>query len=271
MPSLIDDEFAALPISRQRRYQLRRERDSLCPRCGKNPAGKHGARCRECLCRMRPARQARNVAYIRAVQDFRTSDYVSVFGTRRFRLKNPVVHVKNKRDSGYVVRMHFVDGTPRVRRFFSSGKRNAKFRAQQWCVRQLRLLQHGGLVVYEPAADKPPAYETAAFVPQTATTDVYDMIRTIVERRCSSHVGVSQLDRDELCQEAFLVVATDSDAPRSPDGFAAYLNDIVSAAIKVASARIYGERKRFKHLSQLSADDDDPFDIEDDYVPDDIQ
>jgi hypothetical protein len=39
MPRQIQDEFSALPISRQRRYQLRREKAGLCRVCGK-PAAK---------------------------------------------------------------------------------------------------------------------------------------------------------------------------------------------------------------------------------------
>lgn len=39
----IQDEFTDLPISRQRKYQLRRQRDSRCTQCGR-PAGK-GGRC----------------------------------------------------------------------------------------------------------------------------------------------------------------------------------------------------------------------------------
>ncbi len=31
----IEDEFALLPISRQRKYQLRRARDGRCTQCGK--------------------------------------------------------------------------------------------------------------------------------------------------------------------------------------------------------------------------------------------
>jgi hypothetical protein len=39
----IEDEFSQLPISRQRRYQLRRERDQRCTQCGQ-PVSK-GKRC----------------------------------------------------------------------------------------------------------------------------------------------------------------------------------------------------------------------------------
>jgi hypothetical protein len=34
MRKSIDDEFSHLPISRQRKYQLRRKRDRLCTECG---------------------------------------------------------------------------------------------------------------------------------------------------------------------------------------------------------------------------------------------
>jgi hypothetical protein len=34
MPKAIVDEFTSLPISRQRRYQLRKHRDRKCIRCG---------------------------------------------------------------------------------------------------------------------------------------------------------------------------------------------------------------------------------------------
>ena len=39
MPKLIQDEFTAMGISPQRRYQLRRERDSKCRICGKDTIG----------------------------------------------------------------------------------------------------------------------------------------------------------------------------------------------------------------------------------------
>lgn len=34
MPRLIQDEFTMLPVSAQRKWQLRRERDGLCRLCG---------------------------------------------------------------------------------------------------------------------------------------------------------------------------------------------------------------------------------------------
>jgi hypothetical protein len=34
MKRLIEDEFTRLPISRQRKYQLRRQRDGRCTQCG---------------------------------------------------------------------------------------------------------------------------------------------------------------------------------------------------------------------------------------------
>ncbi len=39
----IQDEFTGLPISRQRKYQLRRQRDGLCTQCGE-PV-EQGGRC----------------------------------------------------------------------------------------------------------------------------------------------------------------------------------------------------------------------------------
>ncbi len=44
MPNVIIDEFTSLPISRQRRYQLRKHRDRKCIRCGQS-AAKHGYFC----------------------------------------------------------------------------------------------------------------------------------------------------------------------------------------------------------------------------------
>lgn len=44
MPKLIDDEISSLPISRQRRYQLRKRRDRKCIRCGQD-AVKQGYFC----------------------------------------------------------------------------------------------------------------------------------------------------------------------------------------------------------------------------------
>ena len=43
MKTRLDDEFTHLPISRQRKYQLRRERDGRCTQCGKPVVG--GKRC----------------------------------------------------------------------------------------------------------------------------------------------------------------------------------------------------------------------------------
>ena len=43
MPKAIKDEFADLPISRQRKYQLRMKRDKRCQICGE--PGVSGARC----------------------------------------------------------------------------------------------------------------------------------------------------------------------------------------------------------------------------------
>ncbi len=51
MRQRIDDEFTALPISRQRKYQLRMKRDKRCTECGR-PAVK-GSRCVEHLVQAR--------------------------------------------------------------------------------------------------------------------------------------------------------------------------------------------------------------------------
>ncbi len=51
MPSAIRDEFAGLPISRQRKYQLRMKRDQRCQQCGKPVA--MGSRCLKHLIRWR--------------------------------------------------------------------------------------------------------------------------------------------------------------------------------------------------------------------------
>jgi hypothetical protein len=51
MRKRIKDEFTDLPISRQRKYQLRRQRDKLCTECGQ-PAIR-GSRCLEHLVKAR--------------------------------------------------------------------------------------------------------------------------------------------------------------------------------------------------------------------------
>lgn len=53
----IDDEFALLPISRQRKYQLRRARDGRCTQCGEPVV--QGKRCLKHLVQARE-RQRRN-------------------------------------------------------------------------------------------------------------------------------------------------------------------------------------------------------------------
>lgn len=72
MPNPIIDEFTSLPISRQRRYQLRKRRDRKCIRCGQ-PAAKHGYFCET-------HRQVHNVM-TRELQrkrfDFKHRDYYS--------------------------------------------------------------------------------------------------------------------------------------------------------------------------------------------------
>ncbi len=55
MGSLIDDEYAALPISRQRKYYLRMRRDKRCTKCGK-PA-ERASLCLEHLIQMREYRR----------------------------------------------------------------------------------------------------------------------------------------------------------------------------------------------------------------------
>ena len=39
MPKRIKDEFSALPVSKQRKYQLRKQRDGRCLLCGKPTLG----------------------------------------------------------------------------------------------------------------------------------------------------------------------------------------------------------------------------------------
>jgi hypothetical protein len=72
MPKAIIDEFTSLPISRQRRYQLRKHRDRKCIRCGQ-PAEEHGYFCET-------HRQVHNVM-TRELQrkrfDFKHRDYYS--------------------------------------------------------------------------------------------------------------------------------------------------------------------------------------------------
>jgi hypothetical protein len=51
MKNLIVDEFTHLPISRQRKYQMRRQRDKRCTECG-DPAAQ-GSRCLKHLVKAR--------------------------------------------------------------------------------------------------------------------------------------------------------------------------------------------------------------------------
>ena len=51
MPRAIKDEFSALPISRQRKYQLRAQRDGRCTICGEPAAS--SARCLKHLVMLR--------------------------------------------------------------------------------------------------------------------------------------------------------------------------------------------------------------------------
>lgn len=46
MPRIIQDEFTALDISRQRKFQLRRERDGLCRLCSRKVRTKGEVYCR---------------------------------------------------------------------------------------------------------------------------------------------------------------------------------------------------------------------------------
>ena len=52
MSKAIQDEFTHLKVSRQRRYQLRMERDRRCTECGQ-PAVEEGTRCLKHLVRAR--------------------------------------------------------------------------------------------------------------------------------------------------------------------------------------------------------------------------
>jgi hypothetical protein len=47
----IQDEFTGLPISRQRKYQLRKQREGRCTECGEPPA--QGSRCLKHLVKAR--------------------------------------------------------------------------------------------------------------------------------------------------------------------------------------------------------------------------
>jgi len=51
MKNCIVDEFSKLPISRQRKYQLRRQRDKRCTECGEPAA--EGSRCLKHLIKAR--------------------------------------------------------------------------------------------------------------------------------------------------------------------------------------------------------------------------
>jgi hypothetical protein len=53
MSCLIKDELTHLPVSRQRRYQLRKKRDRLCAQCGEPLAQGSRALCLEHLIRAR--------------------------------------------------------------------------------------------------------------------------------------------------------------------------------------------------------------------------
>ena len=51
MPKIISDEFTDLPMSRQRKYQMRMQRDKRCTECGE-PASQ-GSRCLKHLVKVR--------------------------------------------------------------------------------------------------------------------------------------------------------------------------------------------------------------------------
>jgi len=51
MTNYIIDEFTHLPISRQRKYQMRRQRDKRCTECGDSAT--HGSRCLKHLIKAR--------------------------------------------------------------------------------------------------------------------------------------------------------------------------------------------------------------------------
>lgn len=58
MAKKIKDEFAQLPISRQRKYQLRKQRERRCPDCGAPVVW--GSRCLKHLAEARERLRARN-------------------------------------------------------------------------------------------------------------------------------------------------------------------------------------------------------------------
>ncbi len=70
MKKRIEDEFADLPISRQRKYQLRMRRDSRCTECG--APGVEGSRCLEHLVKARE-RQRKKIGLRRRY--FKTLSY----------------------------------------------------------------------------------------------------------------------------------------------------------------------------------------------------
>ena len=59
MNTKILDEFTKLPVSRQRKYQLRMRRDNRCTECGE-AAAKGASRCAEHLIRARERQRKRN-------------------------------------------------------------------------------------------------------------------------------------------------------------------------------------------------------------------
>lgn len=73
----IQDQFAGLEVSRQRRYQLRKQALGLCMNCGTEPALKDMTRCSGCHKKLmkhvhrhqgKPKRKRSNTKFSRATQ-----------------------------------------------------------------------------------------------------------------------------------------------------------------------------------------------------------
>lgn len=64
MPKLIIDEFSGLPVSRQRIWQLRRERDGFCRKCGVVQAVPPSAYCPRCDVIVHQPRKPRTVRLV---------------------------------------------------------------------------------------------------------------------------------------------------------------------------------------------------------------
>jgi hypothetical protein len=63
MPKAIHDEFSALPVSRQRKYQLRMRRDGRCSICGDKEAS--GGYCLKHMLAQREGHRRRNGSHYR--------------------------------------------------------------------------------------------------------------------------------------------------------------------------------------------------------------